>query len=1124
MATLTPINAAFPLDDSDNVYLSFTTDTTQVLSRALDNVDEHFLTMDSLSWTVEYSQEFRVDDTLDLRIRIVNGATILAAATAGGNFQTVAANVTNTADETAGPTPFAYVNTTADKATWNGASVELEQVFTATMMADGCRIRVDWVEFTGEFTPSVQTFDVVHTTDIGVGLFLEHTTDLLVSEFSAPTATGSGGSLSRGTKLAIDSQGQVWMVGISSPLTIRLWQGGTSGPGLWQLHEFAHGSGIVRDVAMAIIEDRIHVVYSYHSGSTQRQAHIVWDSTAESWTNNGAFGPSESHSDSTVSIRNSIGIAATSDGELVAISYLHNYVSFAGSSAYRLRARLIRSTSEVFPTSSGVLYREFYGDNIFDPPGNIGHSRLYAAGEHVVVETTNASYAFFTSSSTLTADFPTPEDGHSLPALPVVRGPAPNNLRQPFAHGDRHYWLVNNDPFSYEATVGYISAATDGVNELLFDDGKIIEDYSDLGTNHRGQTLLVDEKGRIGAAIYMATGTGTKGRLILSNGIGWFTYDFDCSVGSPGEIYRSQQIAGRAYNAWHHSPSAAWTYVGTTIPYWQEAHTTDLVVSNKPVAIHTTDLVVSSGIWGFPYRRDSDQNPRQVWFEHDGSHYIVTSAAQAGSFDSIFSLYIFRADDSRNPGSLLATLRIGDLPTTSQVSRLKAWDVVHVDGVLHFLLAGWISTRAEFHHSEYDIDTDTWTHNGAFHNGTALAHSSDDAVALAVRGNGDLVALFHLDNDLGSPTQGGFHYALNTGTGFGSGVLIVSPSWTTTNTAASMAIDGNDVHFMNHTIGGNHVHLDGSNTLGPLQGTFTGSSTLRLAGVARIYPSSKPMVYNGRMYWPGFIQNSTQLGVVHAETGLDEPTWTQDTVTSNVSTFYVGFLAGLNGIPTLIYLKAGSWKIWKASLQGGSWVEQDTGQYLPVDEHDKEPTNLTSNRNAWYLSTIDANNYVTIWWLRTRTTADLDTPGGVRWYPWRFNLNPLVIHTTDVITVEGSQVVVHTTDVLAMVTVEHTHTTDVVAAELGGPVAIEHTTDVRATARPQIVHTTDVYAVLLLNHTTDIVIAPKAHEISATVLLNFEMTVTLEQGNKPAATGLGVPRQGVQAPRIYNPKRKMVKR
>ena len=160
MTALPALNAASPLDLSDDNRLTFTADLDETLNRALDNTPADFGTMDDLSWQVEYRVNAAPDDdTYDLNIRIVNGATILAAADSGGTFASVATNITSTTDTTSSVTAFAHVNTTADKTTWDGGSVEVQQAYTKTKGADNVSIEVDFVEFTGNYTTGASTTD-----------------------------------------------------------------------------------------------------------------------------------------------------------------------------------------------------------------------------------------------------------------------------------------------------------------------------------------------------------------------------------------------------------------------------------------------------------------------------------------------------------------------------------------------------------------------------------------------------------------------------------------------------------------------------------------------------------------------------------------------------------------------------------------------------------------------------------------------------------------------------------------------------------------------------------------------------------------------------------------------------
>lgn len=155
MAALTPLNAVSPLDASDNTYHSFTVDITETTSFALDDVDTDFLSMDTASWTIEYRQQNRADDTVGLSLRVMSGAIVLAADDSGGTFVTVNSNVTNTTDTTDGPTSFAYVNTGATETDWNNATVEIQQTYSKTKGNDGVRIDVDMFELTGTYSQAV---------------------------------------------------------------------------------------------------------------------------------------------------------------------------------------------------------------------------------------------------------------------------------------------------------------------------------------------------------------------------------------------------------------------------------------------------------------------------------------------------------------------------------------------------------------------------------------------------------------------------------------------------------------------------------------------------------------------------------------------------------------------------------------------------------------------------------------------------------------------------------------------------------------------------------------------------------------------------------------------------------
>jgi hypothetical protein len=154
---LPTLHGASELASDDASRLTFTINADETLTRALDDTPADFGTMDAgLTWTVqEADQSAAGDDTYTLNIRIMSGATVLAAADAGGTFQQVVSHPTtgrHTTDQNRGPTAFGFVNTTADKATWDAANIELQQDYAQNMAADGNRFLVDLVSIDGNYT------------------------------------------------------------------------------------------------------------------------------------------------------------------------------------------------------------------------------------------------------------------------------------------------------------------------------------------------------------------------------------------------------------------------------------------------------------------------------------------------------------------------------------------------------------------------------------------------------------------------------------------------------------------------------------------------------------------------------------------------------------------------------------------------------------------------------------------------------------------------------------------------------------------------------------------------------------------------------------------------------------
>ena len=156
-STLPTLNAASPWDADDTTYHTFTNDTdNESQGYAMDNVPANFDNMvNDTTFTVVANLRDTPPgtgpDTYSLEIYIANGSTMLA-----GNTSTLAAGqgvgtVTGTGDQTFGPTAFNYVNTTASKSDWDGATVYLIQRYVKDKGGDANAIQADYVAIDGTY-------------------------------------------------------------------------------------------------------------------------------------------------------------------------------------------------------------------------------------------------------------------------------------------------------------------------------------------------------------------------------------------------------------------------------------------------------------------------------------------------------------------------------------------------------------------------------------------------------------------------------------------------------------------------------------------------------------------------------------------------------------------------------------------------------------------------------------------------------------------------------------------------------------------------------------------------------------------------------------------------------------
>ena len=122
---------------------------TAVLESDIGNVD-------TLSYDVRYrANNSTGDDTVTFGVRIMSGATVLAAFDSGGAFQTVLQALNSawhTTLQNKGVTAFTFVNTTATQAQWDAAEIEFRSTHAANMSPDDNWVIVDDVELTGTYT------------------------------------------------------------------------------------------------------------------------------------------------------------------------------------------------------------------------------------------------------------------------------------------------------------------------------------------------------------------------------------------------------------------------------------------------------------------------------------------------------------------------------------------------------------------------------------------------------------------------------------------------------------------------------------------------------------------------------------------------------------------------------------------------------------------------------------------------------------------------------------------------------------------------------------------------------------------------------------------------------------
>jgi len=152
----------YPFDYSDDNRFSFNQNQDHTTTSIISDTPSDFATCTNfLQYFCEYRQTGLNDDTISLGVYIANGTTMLAGNSSTlGDAQIIDADVTNTTDTTAG-TVFNWVNTTADKATWDGALAYLVQDYQPFKGGDGARVEVDFCNFTGSYETTATSDDLL---------------------------------------------------------------------------------------------------------------------------------------------------------------------------------------------------------------------------------------------------------------------------------------------------------------------------------------------------------------------------------------------------------------------------------------------------------------------------------------------------------------------------------------------------------------------------------------------------------------------------------------------------------------------------------------------------------------------------------------------------------------------------------------------------------------------------------------------------------------------------------------------------------------------------------------------------------------------------------------------------
>lgn len=181
-------------DNNDATFGSVSTNATGDYTHLweLGDVDADLGNMDTLAIVLRYRWTTAPSNTtwsaLEARVMTADGATVLAAASGAGAHQNVASGITTTTITNSGSTGFSYVNTSATKAQWDGARLQIRIVRTRTKGGDSAVQAVYEADLTGTYTTAAENHNGTAVLTGGGVAVLAATKGGLV----APSLTGGG--------------------------------------------------------------------------------------------------------------------------------------------------------------------------------------------------------------------------------------------------------------------------------------------------------------------------------------------------------------------------------------------------------------------------------------------------------------------------------------------------------------------------------------------------------------------------------------------------------------------------------------------------------------------------------------------------------------------------------------------------------------------------------------------------------------------------------------------------------------------------------------------------------------------------------------------------------------------